>query len=69
MENQQENNLKNALVQLKAASQDVDLVQNDLVEQRDELDSVKENITNAIQSIKESLIKWIGIMDIKLNHR
>ncbi len=69
MENQQENNLKNALVQLKAASQDVDLVQNDLVEQRDELDSVKENITNAIQSIKESLIKWIGVMDIKLNHR
>jgi hypothetical protein len=57
MENQQENNLKNALVQLKAASQDVDLVQNDLVEQSDELDSVKENITNAIQSIKESLIK------------
>ena len=57
MENQQEHNLKNALVQLKAASQDVDLVQNDLVEQRDELDSVKENITNAILSIKESLTK------------
>ncbi len=57
MENQQEYNLKNALVQLKAASQDVDLIQNDLIEQRDELDSVKENITNAILSIKESLTK------------
>ncbi len=57
MENQQEHNLKNALVQLKAASQDVDLIQNDLIEQRDELDSVKENITNAILSIKESLTK------------
>ena len=64
-----ESNLKNALAQLKAASQDVDLVQNNLVEQRDELDSVKENITNAIQSIKESLIKWIRVMDMKLNHR
>jgi len=58
MENPLESNLKNALVQLKVASQDIDLDQNDLVEQLDKLDSIKENITNAILFIKESLKKW-----------
>jgi len=48
----EESNLKNALAQLRVAIHDIDLFQNNTVEQYDELDCIRENIENAILSIK-----------------
>ncbi len=53
----QESNLKNALAQLRVSLQEIDLILNNSVEQCDDLDCIKENITNAILFIKESLKK------------
>ena len=52
-----ESNLKNALVQLRVAIYEIDLFQNNTIDQCDELDCIRENVENAILSIKESLIK------------
>ena len=52
-----ESNLKNALAQLRVAIHDIDLFQNNSLEQCNELDCIRENVSNAILSIKESLIK------------
>ena len=57
MDTTEELNLKNALAQLRVAIHDIDLFQNNTIDQCDELDCIKENVTNAILSIKESLIK------------
>ncbi len=53
----QESNLKNALAQLRVSIQEIDLILNNSVEQCNDLDCIKENITNAILFIKESLKK------------
>ena len=57
MDTTEEPNLKNALAQLRVAIHDIDLFQNNTIDQCDELDCIRENVANAILSIKDSLIK------------
>jgi len=56
MDTTKEPNLNNALAQLRVAIHDIDLFQNNTLDQCDELDCIRENVANAILSIKESLI-------------
>ncbi len=56
-----ESNLKNALAQLRVAIHDIDLFQNNTVEQYDELDCIRENIENAILSIKGNFESWLPV--------
>lgn len=57
-----ESNLKNALAQLRVAIHDIDLFQNNTVEQYDELDCIRENIENAILSIKGNFESWLSVI-------
>ena len=50
-----ESNLKNSLAQLRVAIHDIDLFQNSSVDQCNELDCIRENVTNAILSLNEKL--------------
>jgi len=56
-----ESNLKNALAQLRVAIHDIDLFQNNTVEQYAELDCIRENIENAILSIKGNFESWLPV--------
>ena len=57
-----ESTLKNALAQLRVAIHDIDLFQNNTVEQYDELDCIRENIENAILSIKGNFESWLSVI-------
>ena len=55
MKNSQNHNLENALAQLKISIHEINLVKHDIIEHTEELDTINENLENAILLIKESL--------------